>query len=127
MRLKPKIGDYFVFLFIAMAAVLLLIVLYQHETQEKTAVIIQDGVVLKSIRLDTLDKKVTIEYSGKYPGAIEAEKGRIRFKEASCPDKVCVNTGWISRTGQIAVCLPDKTIIKIEGPDNGDDTDILLH
>lgn len=127
MRLKPKVGDYFVFLFITMAAILLLMLLHQEDTKEKTAVIIQDGVIIKSIRLDLIDKKVTIEYNGKYPGIIEAEKGRIRFFEAACPDKVCVETGWISHTGQIAVCLPDNIIIKIEGTDTGNDTDILLH
>jgi len=39
-----------------------------------------------------------------------------------------VGTGWISRNGQIAVCLPEKILIKITGTDSiGNDTDIILH
>ena len=127
MRLKPKAGDYFVFIIVTLAAVLMLILFYQHETSEKIAVILQDGIEIERIRLDTIDKKVTMEYQGAYPGFIEAEKGRIRFKEASCPDQVCVHTGWISRTGQIAVCLPGNVIIKLEGLYTENDTDIILH
>lgn len=126
MRLKPKVGDYLVFLLIVVAVVVLSAFLHERDTDSKTAVIIQNGVVIREISLDKIDKKVTIEYHGEYPGLIEAEKGRIRFKEALCPDKVCVNTGWVSRTGQIAVCLPGKIMIKIVGGDDGGDTDILL-
>jgi hypothetical protein len=128
LRLKPKPGDFFIILFIAAAAVILLFTLRQADSQEKTALIIQDGVVIKQIRLDTLENTEIIEYSGEYPGVIEAQKGRIRFREAACPDQVCVGTGWISRNGQIAVCLPDKILIKITGTDSiGNDTDIILH
>lgn len=128
MRLKPKLGDFFIILVIAAAAVILLVSLGQEDSEEKIALIIQDGVVVKQIRLDTLDHTETLEYSGEYPGVIEAQNGRIRFREATCPDKVCVGTGWISRNGQIAVCLPDKILIKITGTDaDGDDIDIRLH
>jgi hypothetical protein len=56
-----------------------------------------------------------ITVGGKYKETILVEKGRIRFEEANCPDLVCVRTGWLSRQGDIAVCLPNRTIIKIEG------------
>jgi len=99
----------------------------QADSGEKTALIIHNGVVVKEIRLDTLNHTETYEYGGEYPGVIEAEKGRIRFREASCPDQVCVRTGWISENGQIAVCLPEKIMIKIVGKESsGEDTDILL-
>ncbi|HOQ76229.1 MAG TPA: NusG domain II-containing protein [Thermoclostridium sp.] len=128
MRLKPKPGDFFIVLFIAAAAVIMMISMRQADTGEKTALIIHDGVVVKKIRLDTLDHTEIHEYSGEYPGVIEAENGRIRFREAECPDQVCVRTGWISKNGQIAVCLPEGILIKITGVDSAeDDTDILLY
>ena len=127
MRLKPKPGDFFIILVIAAAAVIMLISMRQADTGEKTALIIHDGIVVKKIRLDTLDHTEIFEYSGKYPGVIEAENGRIRFREAACPDQVCVHTGWISKNGQIAVCLPEGVLIKITGGGSaGDDTDILI-
>ncbi|HOK42873.1 MAG TPA: NusG domain II-containing protein [Thermoclostridium caenicola] len=128
MRLKPKLGDFFIILLIAASAVFLTFSLRQADTGEKIALIIQDGVVVKQIRLDTLEHTEILEYSGEYPGIIEAEKGRIRFKEATCPDQVCVGTGWISKNGQIAACLPDRILIRITGTGSAeDDTDIWLH
>ena len=36
------------------------------------------------------------------------------MSDADCPDKDCVNQGWISRPGQMIVCLPNRLVIKIE-------------
>lgn len=128
MRLKPKIGDFFIVLIIAAAAFILLISLRQTDTEERVALIIQDGAVVKSIRLDTLDHTEIVAYDGEYPGVIEARPGRIRFREAACPDQICVGTGWISNNGQIAVCLPNRILIKITGADSAEeDIDIWLH
>ena len=46
---------------------------------------------------------------------LRVEGGRIRFEESGCPDKVCVHTGWLSRSGQTAACLPAGVILRIEG------------
>lgn len=43
------------------------------------------------------------------------ERGAIRFHEASCPDKICENSGFLSKTGQTAACLPKKILLKIAG------------
>jgi hypothetical protein len=71
--------------------------------------------VIRKINLDDVDKPERIVIKGEYEEVILAEKGRIRFEDANCPDRVCVKTGWLSRKGDIAVCLPNRTIIKIEG------------
>jgi len=107
---------------------MMMILTYQQETTRKIAVIVQDGEIIKRIDLNEIDKPLVIAYEGEYPGIIEAENGRIRFLEADGPDKVCVRTGWISRNGQIAVCLPDNIMIKIEGSETptDNDTDIIL-
>lgn len=127
LRQKLKTGDWIVFIFILLSAISIFLAFKQEDTGIKTAVIIKDGVVIDRIRLDKLDKPMLFPYEGKYPGVIEAEPGRIRFKEAQCPDKVCVHTGWLSHVGQIAVCLPQKMMIRIEGTPSDDDIDIYLH
>ena len=47
------------------------------------------------------------------------ENGRIRVLEADCPDKVCVVTGWLSRPGQTAACVPGRLMVRIIA-DKGD-------
>lgn len=51
---------------------------------------------------------------------IEVQDGRVRFAESGCPDKVCVHTGWLSRAGQTAACLPAEILIKVVGADEDD-------
>ncbi|WP_123053604.1 NusG domain II-containing protein [Clostridium sp. JN-1] len=81
------------------------------------AIIKQNGKVIKSIDLDTVKgtNQLKVSYDKNNYNVIEYEKGRIRFLDANCPDKICVKTGWISDAGQTAACLPHKLIIKING------------
>lgn len=46
---------------------------------------------------------------------IEIKDRRVRVRESSCPDKVCVKTGWIKRSGEIIVCAPNQITIRILG------------
>lgn len=124
MRLKLKFGDALIIIFIVITAVLIFISFYEENTTSTTAVITQSNVVIGKVKLDNLSEHYTLNYSGDYPGTVEAVSGKIRFSHAECPDQVCVHTGWITRPGEIAVCLPAGVIIKIEGNDS--DLDIIL-
>lgn len=81
----------------------------------KIAVVKQADREIARIDLDTVQTPYQLEVKGEYYEVLKVEKGRIRFLEADCPDKVCVKTGWLSRKGDTAVCLPNRTIIKMEG------------
>ncbi len=124
MRLKLRYGDYIVIVMIIIVAVLFVVLFYDNNTNEKIAIISQNDIVLDRIELDKISERYVITYSGKYPGIIEVNNGKIRFSHADCPDQVCVNTGWIDKPGQIAVCLPAGVIIKIEGAQT--DVDIIV-
>lgn len=81
------------------------------------AEIYRDGQLLHSIDLEKVEKsdEIKIEGSNGDLNIVEFEKGKIRFKESNCKDDVCVKTGWLSRKGEMAVCIPHKTYIKISG------------
>lgn len=87
------------------------------KSSHRIAVIKQNGKVIKTIDLDASKGKeqVNIPYNGNNFNLIEVDSGNIRFVDADCPDKICVKSGWISKSGESAVCLPHKTIINIEG------------
>lgn len=124
MRLNLKYGDFLVILAIILIAVLFVVSFYEGNTDEKIAIVSQNGIVLDRIELNKISDRYEINYFGEYPGTIEINNGRIRFLHADCPGQVCVNTGWIDRPGQIAVCLPAGVIIKIEGVQT--DVDIIV-
>lgn len=46
---------------------------------------------------------------------IEIKDGRIRVKSADCPDKTCVNMGWLESSAMPVVCLPHDLIIEFAG------------
>lgn len=87
------------------------------KSPHKIAVIKQEGKIVNTIDLTKVKstKQLTIKYSKSHYNLIEMENGKIRIKDADCPDKICVKTGWISEPGQSIICLPHKLIIKIEG------------
>ncbi|NLM13773.1 MAG: NusG domain II-containing protein [Epulopiscium sp.] len=93
--------------------------LYKYFNQGKTlnAKIIQNQKVIEAIDLNSVEEPREWrieEENGKF-NIIRVEKGKIRFIDANCPDLVCVHSGWLSEPGDIAVCLPHKLSIHIEG------------
>lgn len=86
-----------------------------QDNSGKIAVVKQNDRTIRTIDLDKVEKPERIEIEGKYREVILVEKGRIRFESANCPDQVCVSTGWLTRKGDTAICIPNHTIIKIEG------------
>lgn len=85
-------------------------------------VIKQDSKLIRKIDLDTVEKPEKIVVPGDYEDVILVEKGRAKVLEATCPDQICVKTGWLEKSGDSAICLPNKTIVKIEGEKSKADT-----
>ncbi len=85
-------------------------------------VIKQDSKVIRKIDLDTVEKPERIVVPGDYKNVILIEKGRAKVLESKCPDGICVKAGWLENSGDSAICLPNKTIVKIEGEKNKADT-----
>lgn len=98
----------------------------QGKPSGGTAIITQNGIELHRIDLNNVTGRMEIQIGGRYNELIVAENGRIRFEQADCPDQICVNTGWISRPGQVSVCVPAGVILKITGDDGEEETDFFL-
>lgn len=54
---------------------------------------------------------------------IEAERGRVRVKSSTCPDQICVRTGWLTRPGRAAACVPARVSVELAGEA---ETDVIL-
>ena len=50
---------------------------------------------------------------------VEIKDGEAFITDADCPDKLCIRQGAIDNTSQTIVCLPNKVVIEIIGPDGG--------
>lgn len=64
------------------------------------------------------DATLTVE-SSLGTNVIEVRGGQVRCAESDCSNQVCVDTGWVSQTGQMIVCLPHQLTVQIV-PDPAD-------
>lgn len=46
---------------------------------------------------------------------LEVKKGRIRFRTSPCRGKQCIHSGWLSRAGDFAACLPNRISVTMVG------------
>ncbi len=85
--------------------------------------IYQNGEPVKRIHLDTVTTpyQITIEADGGGYNVISVEQGRICVSAASCPDHVCVETGWLCDGAIPIVCLPNRLVIQLESGNNNID------
>jgi hypothetical protein len=42
-------------------------------------------------------------------------QGKVRFTQSPCPNQYCVHQGWLSRAGQVAICLPNQISLQLLG------------
>ncbi|MGN1411252.1 MAG: NusG domain II-containing protein [Oscillospiraceae bacterium] len=76
------------------------------------ALIKLDGELIQSIDLVSMNDE-TFKLSEIEGVTFQIHDNKIRFLENDCKNQVCVNTGYISQVGDVAVCLPKKVSIEI--------------
>ncbi len=108
-KLKPVFWDILPILLILFIAATPL--LRQGESAKSVKIISCDHIECISISVDTT---FTIE-SRVGPAVISIKDRRARVVSASCPHKICVKTGWISRPGSVIICAPGRVAVIIEG------------
>lgn len=120
------VGDFYIVGMIIILAVFSIMIFAFADYDGAKAVVMRHGSVMYEIDLGSVTERIELETISTFNEVIVVEDGKIRFEKSECPDQVCVRTGWISRPGQVAVCLPAGIIIKIVGEEKNDDVDILL-
>jgi hypothetical protein len=53
---------------------------------------------------------------------IEIEPGRARVARDPSPRQLCVKQGWLTQSGQAALCLPNQVSLEIRGRTSAYDT-----
>ena len=92
----------------------------KHSTKSATAVIYIDGEVYQKIELEKVDKPYELTLPCSPEATLLIGNGSVSFHSANCTDKVCVNTGRLTKRGDTAVCLPAKAVVVIENGENKD-------
>lgn len=80
----------------------------------KYVIIEVDGKEYKKISFGSniIGKTIDINTEFGY-NKIEFGNQKVRVVEADCPNKLDVKQGWISSTGEVIVCLPNRLVVQI--------------
>ena len=78
------------------------------------AVVKKNGVTVQSVVLqDREPYEMCIDEE--YNIILYIEKNRVTVVRSDCADKICVNTGKITKPGQTIVCLPARVSVELQG------------
>lgn len=102
---------------IVIVAVILLIALIfivpVKNSGNITAEITVDGTPVQSINLNEIKQAYTLDLGNGM--IISAEKNGISVIFSDCYGKNCISCGRLSEAGDTAVCIPNKTVIRLTG------------
>jgi len=77
---------------------------------EKYAEVSLDGHTFATL---SLNEDGTYAPAGMPEVRIAVRDGAVAFLSSDCPDKTCVHTGFLSRPGQSAACLPNRVVVRV--------------
>ena len=105
-------GDYLVIL-AGLAFCIVSAPLFWQGGHPERAIIRADGKVVSEIDLAA---RKTIEVTGPLGITVIAiDAGKARIVSDPGPRQYCVQQGWLKRTGDIAICAPNRISLQIAG------------
>lgn len=89
------------------------VIIYSRQKEPAAVVEISiDGKVIETLDLSK-DTEMTIHGYKNGTNHLVIKDGEVWIDDASCPDKVCIHQGKISRSSDMIVCLPNLMIAQI--------------
>ncbi len=111
-----RVFDIFLCLAVLFLAVIIFIISFRAEKAEYF-IVSCDGEEQR-YRMDKAEEYEFI--SNGIHVKVVSDGETVRVTSSECPDKICVNTGKISRKGQMIVCSPAHFSVRIEGEGEAD-------
>jgi hypothetical protein len=107
--------DLLVLIAISALAIILLIPNVLGNKNNLSATITVDGKIVETVDLNSISgvRELTLQSTPEVK--VRMENGKICIIEADCEDKLCVNCGWLDSDGAMAVCLPAKVVVSVDG------------
>ena len=87
--------------------------LFSYAGPPTMLVVRVEGTVVYRAPLE--EARGTMEFSGPVgKSVVQVDGARVRMLWSDCPDKICMNMGWIASPGQVIVCLPNRVVVSLE-------------
>lgn len=110
-----------IILIVAILIVTGVFMIYINMNSSKTADYVEIYVNNEIYKIESLEvnKKVIIR-TKQGENILSIHDRGVEMIQSSCPDHVCEKTGFISKDGEIIVCLPNKILVEIKSSKEGD-------
>lgn len=97
-------------------------IVYRNKSTKKgtSVCIYRNNELLEKIDVREITEPYTIRIEGE-DGAynvLEIQEGAIGIIDASCPDHLCENMGFVSSAWMPITCLPNHLIVRLETEEN---------
>lgn len=103
--------DSLIFVVIGLLIIFLLIFFNSSNDHPDKIVVEVDG---KKAYVFEKDGVYKIIHKEKELMKVEVLNGKARVLESTCPDKLCVKSGWLKSSHASIVCVPNRVIIHFE-------------
>ncbi len=107
--MKLRTGDIAIIVLVVLLAISIWLVPYAFKADGEWVEVSHDG--RPAYKLSLIEDK-TVEVNG---CTVEISGGAARVSSATCPDKICVKSGEISKKGEVIVCVPNRISIEVFG------------
>ena len=104
-----------ILLFVSIFCILILNLIKKDSS---VALVYYNNEIVKEIDLNVDDKYEIKGYNGKV--ILEVKNNKIRVVEETSDYHLCSNQGFISKSYETIVCLPNKVVITIKSNDDYD-------
>lgn len=111
--MNTKINKYDISLIvIIMLLSIFLLLFFNKEKQGKYAYVYYENKIIKKIDLNIDNTYIVKGYNGKVK--IKVKNNKIKVTEENSPKHLCSKQGYIKKTNEQIICLPNKIVIEIE-------------
>lgn len=112
------------FFFAALAAVIAAAPLFRPASDPGGEELVRITCRGEEIGLYPLEKDAEIEIlRNGHRNLVSIQDHTVRMDSSDCKNQVCVDTGRISRTGEMIVCLPNRVVVEILSSAQGGEED----
>jgi len=105
-------GDWLVLIASTFCVIYLFQTLWTNEQAAKVQIRLGDKIYATY----SLNQQREITLKGKLGDAtVSIAQGKARFANSPCNSQYCVHQGWLTRSGQAAICLPNQISLELLG------------
>ena len=106
---------------VVIVSVVIISLFYLSEKNvPKVAKVYSDKNLILTINLNTKEKKDYIVTGVNGDVVITALNGKVKVEKENSPLNLCSKQGWIEKTYESIICLPNKIVVEIEAENDID-------